>query len=96
MEPEKFCIITKLEQEDHKKFMYITTFFKKKSGLVITAVMSVLAGLAFGYILDKMTFGVVMLIAVGYFLMITGIQCTKFDGSTDDQIFRRASLRSDL
>lgn len=79
MEQEKFYIVTKMEQEDHKKFMYITTFVMRKTGLIITAVMSVLAGLAVSWILDYVTVGMVVLIAVGYFLMIVGIQCYKIN-----------------
>ena len=79
MEQEKFYIVTKMEQEDHKKFMYITTFVMRKTGLLVTAVMSVLAGLAVSWILDYVTVGMVALIAVGYFLMIVGIQCYKIN-----------------
>lgn len=79
MEQEKFYIVTKMEQEDHKKFLYITTFVKRKTGLIITVVMSVLAGLAVSWILDYVTVGMVALIAVGYFLMIVGIQCYKIN-----------------
>lgn len=79
MEQEKFYIVTKMEQEDHKKFLYITTFVKRKTGLILTAVMSVLAGLAVSWILDSMTVGMVVLISVGYFLMIVGIQCYKIN-----------------
>ena len=79
MEQEKFYIVTKMEQEDHKKFLYITTFVKRKTGLIITAVMSVLAGLAVSWILDYMTVGMVVLIGVAYFLMIVGIQCYKIN-----------------
>lgn len=76
---EKFYIVTKMEQEDHKKFMYITTFVKRKAGLITTAVMSVLAGLAISWIIERVTFGVVTLIAIAYFLLITGIQCYKIN-----------------
>ncbi|MBQ8527584.1 MAG: YcxB family protein [Lachnospiraceae bacterium] len=79
MEQEKFYIVTKMEQEDHKKFMYITTFVKRKSGLIITAVMSLLAGLAVSWILDRVTPGMIALIAVAYFFMIVGIQCYKIN-----------------
>ncbi len=79
MEQEKFYVVTKMEQEDHKKFLYITTFIKRKTGLIITAVMSVLAGLAVSWILDYMTVGMVVLIGVAYFLMIVGIQCYKIN-----------------
>lgn len=79
MEQEKFYIVTKMEQEDHKKFMYITTFVMRKTGLIVTAVMSVLAGLAVSWILGCVTIGMVALIAVCYFLMIVGIQCFKIN-----------------
>lgn len=79
MEQEKFYIVTKMEQEDHKKFIYITTFFKRKTGLIVTAVMSILAGLAVSWILECVTVGMVALIAVCYFLMIVGIQCYKIN-----------------
>lgn len=79
MEQEKFYIITKMEQEDHKKFLYITTFIKRKAGLLTTAVMSVLAGLAISWILDYVTVGMVALIGVAYFFMIVGIQCFKIN-----------------
>jgi len=79
MEQEKFYVVTKMEQEDHRKFLYITTFVKRKTGLIITAVMSVLAGLAVSWILDYVTVGMVALIGVAYFLMIVGIQCFKIN-----------------
>ena len=76
---EKFYIITKMDQEDHKKFLYITTFVKRKTGLILTAVMSVMAGLAISWILECVTLGAVTLIAVAYFLLIIGIQCYKIN-----------------
>jgi len=45
MEPVKFEITTKMEKEDLKKFMYIATFFRKKSTIPMLVTVSLLGAL---------------------------------------------------
>lgn len=40
MESLKFTITTKMEKEDLKKFMYIVTFFRKKSTIPMLIIVS--------------------------------------------------------
>ena len=45
MEPVKFEITTKMEKEDLKKFMYIATFFRKKSTIPMLVTVALLGAL---------------------------------------------------
>ena len=55
MESLKFTITTKMEKEDLKKFMYIVTFFRKKSTIPMLVTVSLLGSLWVNYAWGNVT-----------------------------------------
>lgn len=79
MEQIQFEIITKMEKDDLKKFMYIATFFRKKSTIPMLVTVSLLGSLWVNYALGNVTtlgFFVVTMIMLA---AIVGVICFKIE-----------------
>lgn len=77
MESVKFTITTKMEIEDYKKFMYIATFFRKKSTIPMLVTVSLLGSLWINYAWGNVTvlgFFVVTIIMLAF---VAGVICFK-------------------
>ena len=73
MESHKFTIITQLEKEDLKKFMYITTFFRKKSTIPMLITVSLLGSLWVNFAWGNITTFGFFIVAVIMLAFIAGV-----------------------
>ena len=86
MESLKFAITTKMEKEDLKKFMYIATFFRKKSTIPMLVTVSLLGSLwvnlAWGNVTTLGFFIVTMIMLI----FIVGVICFKIERRVKQRI----------
>ena len=86
MESLKFTITTKMEKEDLKKFMYIVTFFRKKSMIPMLVTISLLGSLWVNYAWGNVTTLGFFIVTMIMLIFIVGVICFKIERRVKQRI----------
>lgn len=86
MEPLNFEITTKMEIEDLKKFMYIATFFRKKSTIPMLVTVSLLGSLWVNFAWGNITTLGFFIVTIIMLIFIVGVICFKIERRVNQRI----------
>ncbi len=86
MESVKFTITTKMEKDDLKKFMYIATFFRKKSTIPILVTISLLGSLWVNFAWGNVTTLGFFIVTIIMLIFIVGVICFKIERRVKQRI----------
>lgn len=86
MESVKFTITTQMEKEDLKKFMYIATFFRKKSTIPMLVTVSLLGSLWVNLAWGKVTTLGFFIVTIIMIVFIVGVICFKIERRVKQRI----------